>query len=205
MVAQCLDILKPLAISTDEANRIRTLIDAETQKEGNVVEVGVEGIEDKLSTVQAKLNKLTRGYLNELIDEESYQSAKADLVMEKTALKQEKQRVQKTGSSYWNEPAKEVVNALELAGKSQIDKSPQEISQVVHKVGTNRLLSRKTVTFSFSEDYDFIPSLLASCRLPTPNTSLSLSDQNWWNTRWCALQVSNLRPLPCEGNALPLS
>jgi hypothetical protein len=22
---------------------------------------------------------------------------------------------------------------------------------------------------------------------------------------WCALQVSNLRPLPCEGNALPLS
>ncbi len=23
--------------------------------------------------------------------------------------------------------------------------------------------------------------------------------------RWCALQVSNLRPLPCEGNALPLS
>ena len=23
--------------------------------------------------------------------------------------------------------------------------------------------------------------------------------------KWCALQVSNLRPLPCEGNALPLS
>ena len=23
--------------------------------------------------------------------------------------------------------------------------------------------------------------------------------------RWCAVQVSNLRPLPCEGNALPLS
>lgn len=25
------------------------------------------------------------------------------------------------------------------------------------------------------------------------------------NKGWCALQVSNLRPLPCEGNALPLS
>ena len=23
--------------------------------------------------------------------------------------------------------------------------------------------------------------------------------------KWCAVQVSNLRPLPCEGNALPLS
>ena len=25
------------------------------------------------------------------------------------------------------------------------------------------------------------------------------------NKGWCALQVSNLRPLQCEGNALPLS
>ncbi len=25
------------------------------------------------------------------------------------------------------------------------------------------------------------------------------------NEEWCAVQVSNLRPLPCEGNALPLS
>ena len=31
--------------------------------------------------------------------------------------------------------------------------------------------------------------------------SLGLSQ----NKEWCALQVSNLRPLPCEGNALPLS
>ena len=25
------------------------------------------------------------------------------------------------------------------------------------------------------------------------------------NKKWCAVQVSNLRPLTCEGNALPLS
>ena len=37
----------------------------------------------------------------------------------------------------------------------------------------------------------------------------SLSDAEWHEVaktgEWCALQVSNLRPLPCEGNALPLS
>ncbi|MES1180943.1 MAG: hypothetical protein ABUL66_03680 [Verrucomicrobiota bacterium] len=96
-------------------------------------------------------------------DEESYQAAKNGLMIEKAELKREKERLHRTRSAFWNEPAREVINTLEMAGKSQTEKSPQEISRVVHKIGTNRLLSRKTVTFPFSEPYDFIPSLLASC------------------------------------------
>ena len=83
-------------------------------------------------------------------------------------------------------PVKEVINTLELAGKSQTAKSPQEISLVVHKVGTNRLLSRKTVTFSFSEPYAFIPSLLASRHASTANTSPSLGDENLQSLVWCS-------------------
>ncbi len=98
----------------------------------------------------------------ELVDEESYQGVTADLVNQKTTLKQEKQRLHKPGLSFWNKPAKEVINIMELAGKPQRNKSPQEIAQGVNKVGTNHLLSRKTVTFSLSEPHDFIPSLLAS-------------------------------------------
>jgi hypothetical protein len=192
VVQQCLDIMKPLAISTEEANFARDLIDKETEKDGNTVEADVTKIADKLSNVQGKLNKLTRGYLDERIDEESYQAATADLVIEKTALKQEKKRIESERSSYWNEPAKEVINALELAGKMQTEKSPQEISQLVHKVGTNRLLSGKTVSFSFSEPYDFIPSLLVSPQVSTLNTSSSLCDANLQNTKWCAIQGLNL-------------
>ncbi len=140
---------------------------------------------EKISLVQKKLNKLTRAFLDELIDEESYQAAKADLVMEKTMFKEEKQRLHITRASFWNEPVKEVINTMELAGKSQTDKSPQEIAQVVHKVGTNRLLSRKTVTFSFAHPYDFIPSLLASSEASTPTTAPSLGDANSQSIRWC--------------------
>jgi hypothetical protein len=82
-------------------------------------------------------------------------------------------------------PPSDVINALELAGKVQTEKSPQEISQVVHKVGTNRLLSRKTVTFSFSEPYDLIPSLLASRPVSTLNTSSSLGDETGGCIKWC--------------------
>jgi hypothetical protein len=74
------------------------------REEGDGVEASIKKITDKLTGVQDKLNRLTRGYLDQLIDEESYRFAKADLVLEKTALKQEKQRLHRTGSSYWNEP-----------------------------------------------------------------------------------------------------
>jgi hypothetical protein len=202
VAAQCLEILKPLAISPEEANHVRALIDAETKKEGTAAGTEVEQVSDKLSNIQTKLNKLTRGYLDELIDEESYQAATADLLSQKTALKQEKQRLHKTGSSFWNEPAKEVINVMELAGKSQTDKSLQEIAQVVHKVGTNRLLSRKTVTFSFSEPYDFIPSILASLEASTSLTPTSLCDAKSESIKWCTRQDLNLQHLDPKSSAL---
>lgn len=185
MIDQCLEVIKPLAISPEEANFVRALIDKESEKDGHTLETASAEINDKISLVQKKLNKLTRAFLDELIDEESYQAAKAGLVLEKTTLKQEKEQLHRTRSSSWNEPVKEVINTMELAGKLQTDKSPQEISQVVHKVGTNRLLSRKTVSFSFSEPYDFIPSLLASRQVSTLNTSSSPGDENPQSSKWC--------------------
>ena len=66
VTGQCLEILKPLAISPEQANHLRALIDAETKKEGSAAGTEVEQISEKLSDIQKKLNKLTRGYLDEL-------------------------------------------------------------------------------------------------------------------------------------------
>ena len=68
-------------------------------------------------------------------------------------------RIKTVGVLIWD------VLEMEMAGRRQADKSPQKISQVVHKVGTNRHLAQNRYVFSvtfFSEPYDFIPSLLAS-------------------------------------------
>lgn len=79
-----------------------------------------------------------------------------------------------------------------LATKAQSDRTAKGISEIVHKVGTNRLISRKTVSLSFSEPYDFIPSFLGNL-----NESLlanpSLQDNSeWWSTKWCPRQDLNL-------------
>ena len=186
VVGQCLELVKPIAISTEQANYVRALIDEETHKDSQALETATAKIIERLSGIQEKLNKLTRGYLDELIDEESYQASKSDLVIEKTALKQEKARLQRTRSSFWNEPAKEVINALEMAGKMQTEKSPQEISQLVQKVGTNRLISRKTVTFSFSEPYDFALSFLGNLHTAISENPSLQSNELWQRSKWCA-------------------
>jgi hypothetical protein len=56
----------------------------------------------------------------------------------------------------------------------------------------DRLLSRKTVTFSFSEPYDFIPSILASLEASTSLTPTSLCDAKSESIKWCRL-VYHLR------------
>jgi hypothetical protein len=57
------------------------------------------------------------------------------------------------------------------------------------------LLANKTVTFSFGEDYDFLPSLLASVRsADREDTAKRRGDlpQNFQSSKWCPV-VYHLR------------
>ena len=211
---QCAKALHALAIVPEDAALVRDLIDQDAANSGKAVEAAASEVAEKLTAVQTKLNKLTRAYLDELLDEESFQAAKADLVTEKAVLKHEKTRLQKTGATYWIEPAKEVINALESAGNIQEAKSPVEISKLVQKIGTNPLIAQKKVTFDFSPPYDFASQFLAETRAafdPLPVPQLVRGDTS---TNWCPGQDSNLHalrqrllrpsclPIPPPGRAL---
>lgn len=87
--------------------------------------------------------------------------------------------------------------------------SPHEIAKLFKKIGSNPILANKTVNFSFGEDYDFLPSLLASARIAAnccaPKRHGDLP-QNSQRSEWCAAEVSNLHsdaiaylgPFNCE-------
>ena len=187
VVEQTLHALLPIGITPSQAEHLHALIDAEMGKDASAVENETAKLHDRLTAIQEQLNKLTRGYIAEMIDEESYQAATKDLHIEKATLKKEKERVHKTRESSWIEPTRRFVNTLEMALKQQSEKSPQEIAQVVHKVGTNRLIARKTVSMSFAEPYDFIPSLLASRHVNTATTRPLLSSELVESSIWCIL------------------
>jgi hypothetical protein len=82
--------------------------------------------------------------------------------MEKTSLKRERERLQRSRSRFWIEPARDVVNTLETLETTEFGESLPDISHHVRKIGTNRLISRKTVSMSLSPNYVCLPSLLAS-------------------------------------------
>jgi site-specific DNA recombinase len=192
---QCLDTLKPLVLTGDEAREIYAAIDREAAKESQSLDTTIMALEKKLSPLQNKLDRLTHGYLDQLIDEDSYRTAKEELVVEKTALKRETERLRRSRSSYWIEPTREVINTLETLGKSEFPESLPEISRLVQKIGTNPLISRKTVSFSFSEPYDFTLSFLRNVRVELAANPSLHSDKNWWSTTWCAREDLNLHPL----------
>jgi hypothetical protein len=80
--------------------------------------------------------------------------------------------------------------------------SPQEIANSLRKIGTNPLLANKTVTFSFGENYDFLPSLLASARSASPVPAAKRCGDFAQSSRWCAGQDLNLQPSDPKSEAL---
>lgn len=86
-------------------------------------------------------------------------------------------------------------NDLKTLGKMKTEENFPELAEQVQKIGMNQLISRKTVTFSFSPNYEFIPSLLASARVATSSTSSPQGDKNGGSTKWCAREDLNLHPL----------
>jgi site-specific DNA recombinase len=195
VMSQCLEALKAIAITPAQAGEIRAEIDAEAKKDGLGREREWEAITNSLADLQKKLDKLTAGYLDGKIDEESYQAATRQLVVRKTALKHEKQRFQRTSSVYWNEPSKEAVNTLELAFKLQTGGTACEIAELIRKVGTNHLFTRKTVSFSFAEPYAFVPSLLGVSPSRPMDAGVSHETPAVQSTTWCTREDLNLHSL----------
>ena len=207
LAAQCAGRLRPLAITTDEANLLRQIVNDETANAARATEGERIKNAECLTIVQDQLNRLTSSYAREIIDEDGFKSATAELVIEKVALKHEKSRLQKTGSSYWVEPTNDFINTLELVGKIDVSKSPQEISELMRKIGTNLLVSRKTVSFNFLPPYDFTSAFLAETRVTSDSSPVPQSPLAGESSIWCPGQDSNLHALrhtPLKRVCLPI-
>ncbi len=87
---------------------------------------------------------------------------------------------------------KELINTLEIAGNPTLSESLPDISRLVQKIGTNRLLSRKTVSFSFSEPYQIIPILRPNSHLTLSKQSSTQNAVNHKRLNWCPRQDLNL-------------
>ncbi len=208
VTGQCLGKLLPLALSAEDAQAVREIINEEAEKEAKSLEGIIKDIEKDMQPLQAKLDRLTHGYLDELIDEDTYRKAKEDIILQRAALKGEKERLRKCRSSAWIEPSLELINGLESMGKPEFPEALPEIAKQVLKVGLNPSISGKKVTFSLREPYDFVSSLLASAPIATLTMSASRREENPQSLKWCSgrdLNPHALRHTPLKRTCLPIS
>ncbi len=202
VIEQASTLLSPLAISAREAETIYRLLDQQAKSTGKAHEDTLAALTARIKVVQDKLNRLVQAHLADVIDEESYREASLSLVTEKAALKTERARLSRTRTNSWIEPSRAVVNALELAGKIQETKRPEDIVSLIRKIGTNPRIAGKKVSFDFSEPFRFPSEILAKNR-SSVTTGREAAD-NLLDSRliWCALRDSNPRPYRCKRSAL---
>ena len=192
VLTQCLEKLTPLGITAAEAVQAREAIQFRASEDSTALSGEIKAIEQKISELQQKLDRLTHSYIDQVIDEDSYRRASEELVVQRTALKKEKERLQRTRASYWIEPTKGFINTLEIAGNPNLSESLPDVSRLVQKIGTNRHISRKTVSFSIAPLYEKIPHLLGVCRTSAETSTKPFSQKSGGSTVWCPRQDLNL-------------
>ena len=169
-------------------------LEIEEKKQTQSVDAFVQEVNQRMTVVQEKLDKLLEGYLDGLIDEDTYKRKKEELVQQKITLKGEKITLGQKRMSGWIEPTRDFVNTLIQAGKIASTQSLEEISQLVRKIGTNRHISGKQADWNFMPPYDFVVEFLArsaSC----PQTTIPKSEpKNLTFPIWWAIVDSNHGP-----------
>ena len=121
----------------------------------------VQNLETEQSEVSAKLDKLVSTYIDGDVPKESYLAKKEELMMRKLALTNQKEDFGRMGKN-WIEPLRSWILDIQKAEKLSQSDSFGEIKAFVQKVGTNHQLLDKSVSFSFSEPWDFLAQFLAS-------------------------------------------
>ena len=182
------------------------MLNIEEKKESKSANVSAEAISRKIFLIDEKLDKLVSGYLDNLIDEDTYRKKKNEFVEQKISLKNEKESLLRKQISDWIELARDYIKTLSQAEKIASTESLGEISQFVQKIGTNRLISEKSPSWIWKPEYEFAKSTISRFA-ERQNESAVISPIPFSETDrspiLCAVQGSNLRPFACKASALP--
>ena len=144
-------IVLSVSLSEIQANKLLEMEERDGENEKGFACGELQKLSLSLSDFEKKLNKLLESFLEEIIDTESYQRKKDELLQQKKVL-QEKIDEIKTKGSNWLEPMKEFIKeAADTAKIARAKNNCHELSVVAKKVGSNYFLKDKRLEFSLSE------------------------------------------------------
>jgi hypothetical protein len=183
------DKLRPIALTQEQAAYAYEALDTVAAEDNKTLATQISKLDSKMHECQRKLDRLTHGYLDQEIDADTFHRTKEELLLRKNEFKKEKEVIHRTKGSSWIEPAREVINTLEMLGKTlvqtDVPASLPELARLVRKIGTNPHISRKTVSFSLSAPYDFMAQWLEISRVELAHNPSLASNKKYQSSLWC--------------------
>ncbi len=148
---QLREIVLSVSLSEIQANKLLEMAKRDGEKEKEFAVGELQKLSFSLTDLEKKLDKLLESYLEEIIDTESYQKKKEELLQIKKDLQEKIEEIKTKGSS-WLEPMKEFIKEAALAAKiARAKNNCKDLAIFAKKVGSNYFLKDKRLEFSLSE------------------------------------------------------
>ncbi len=148
---QLREIVLSVSLSEIQANKLLEMVERDREEEKEFAKGELQKLSISLSGLEKKLDKLLESYLEEIIDTESYQRKKDELLQIKKVLQEKIEEIKTKGSS-WLEPMKEFIKeAADAAKIARAKNNCKDLAIFAKKVGSNYFLQDKRLEFSLSE------------------------------------------------------
>ncbi len=144
---QLREIILSVSLSEIQANKLLEMAERDGEKEKEFASGELQKLSLSLTELEKKLDKLLESYLEEIIDTESYQRKKEELLQTKKILQEKIEEIKIKGSS-WLEPMKEFIKeAADAAKIARAKNNCKDLAIFAKKVGSNYFLKDKRLEF----------------------------------------------------------
>ena len=155
LAGQLSDWAKKLILPDDWIEKMLAEVEKWSGEEIQSSQNFLQNLGKEIEETKQKLDKLVSGYLDGIIEKETYLQKKEDLIKQKIALETKKDNFRK-GKRNWLEPLKNWILEVKQAQNLVSGGDFQQIAKFFKKSGTNRTLLDRKISLNFLEPWLFI-------------------------------------------------
>ena len=169
LAEQIKTFLQKVSLSSQDTEKVLAALDSEQDKAREDAQSEVSVLKEKLSQVEAKLQKLLDIYVADALSTEEYAAKKQSLLSQKVSLNEKIIDFEQKGLS-WLEPARAFVKSLNQATNLLSTDNLSELPTFLKNIGSNHILQNRQFFFTPKIQYKLVAERseanLSNLRIP---------------------------------------
>ena len=188
LTRQLSSLIKQSALPPDWAEYLKTRLETDKKDTAQSVSAFVQETQNKISVINSKLQRLLDGYLDQLIDQDTYKTKKNKLVSQKKSLEENLITLERTQTG-WIEPmSKWIVQAENLPAIAECGTLLDKKRASEEVFGSNLKLSASEASGEPQHPWDFLAEtknsfknseIFANCALLERVTGIGPVSATW--------------------------